>query len=79
MKKTKPSMPKLPKTFTDNLAAIAAGLHGKPIESNFAREWKISDKNAKDLLQYMHDTGMIAMKWLPERGALCFIKKELPN
>ena len=72
-------MPKLPKTFTDNLDAIARGLHGRPIEANFARDWKISDKDAKDLLQYLFDTNMIAMKWLPEKRRLCFIKKELVN
>jgi hypothetical protein len=78
-RKTKSSMPKLPETFTDNLEAIARGLHGRPIETNFAREWKIEEKDAVQLLQYMYDTNLITMKWLPEKRALCFIRKELPN
>ncbi|WP_316811452.1 hypothetical protein [Pedobacter heparinus] len=78
-KKTNPKMPKLPKSFTDNLEAIAKGLHGRPISANFAREWKIAEKEATEMLQYLSDTNMIDIKWLPEKSALCFIKKELPN
>lgn len=77
--KQKMKKQKIPKGFSGNLEAIAAGLHGRPIESNFSREWKIAEKDATELLQYMHDTGMIGIKWLPEKSALCFIKKELAN
>ena len=67
--------PKLPEAFTDNLEAIAAGLHGRPVNVNFAHEWKITDKDCKDLLEFMHQSGMIGITWLPEKNARCFVKK----
>lgn len=67
--------PKLPEAFADNLEAIAAGIHGRPLCTDFAREWKISDVDAKNLLEYMDSIGLIGVKWLPEKQALCIVKK----
>ena len=68
--------PKLPKAFAGNLAAIATGLHRRPINADFSSEWKITAKDCKDLLEFMYQNGMISITWIPEKQALCFIKKE---
>lgn len=72
----KPKLPNLPKAFADNLEAIAAGIHGRPLRTDFAREWKISNADAKNLLEYMDSIGLIAVTWLPEKQALCIVKKD---
>lgn len=74
-----PVVPKLPAHFTENLAKVAKGLHQKPIHTNFVKKWSISEEEASALLQYLFDTGMITMKWLPEHRTLCFLEKELLN
>lgn len=66
-------MPKLSKEFLDNLMEIAAGLHGRPINVNYAEEWKISEVNSKLLLEYLYKTGIIEITWLPEQQQMCFI------
>jgi hypothetical protein len=66
---------KLPKQFADNLEQIATGLHGRPINLDYAAEWKISHVNAVLLLEYMYKTGVIEITWLPEKQQMCFIKK----
>lgn len=69
MKKTK-----LPTSFTDNLAEIAEGLHGRPVNIDYAGEWNISASNATLLLDFMYKTGIIEITWLAEQQQMCFIK-----
>jgi hypothetical protein len=66
---------KLSKEFTANLEQIATGLHGRPITIDFAAEWKISEANAKLLLEYMYQSGLVEIAWLNEMQELCYIKK----
>ena len=70
---------KLPKGITENLDAISRELHGKPLTTGFAKGLNIKEEDAKDLLQYMHDIGMITLKWIPEKGRLCIIRKQMVN
>ena len=70
---------KLPKGITENLDAISRKLHGKPLSRGFARELKIDEQDAHDLLQYMYDIGMITIKWIPEKGQLCVIRRQMVN
>ncbi|MBE9599552.1 hypothetical protein [Pedobacter sp. MC2016-24] len=74
-----PVMPTLPKHFTDSMEKVANQVHGRSISDKFAKEWNISEEQSSALLQYLFDTGAITMKWLPEKGQLCFLKNELPN
>ena len=69
---------KLPKGVIENLDAISRRLHGKPLSTGFARELKLDEQDARDLLQYMCDIGMITLKWLPEKG-LCVIRRQMVN
>jgi hypothetical protein len=73
------AMPKLPEHLTDNLEKVRRGLFRKPINSNFAKEWKVSEEEAQALLEYFFDAGMIELKWLPEKNALCFVEQKLLN
>lgn len=66
---------KLPDSFTDNLDFIAQGLHGRPITVDYAQEWKISEANAKLLLEYLYRSGRVEIAWLPEMQELCYVKK----
>lgn len=70
---------KLPKGVTENLDAISRQLHGKPLSTGFAKELKIGEQDAQDLIQYMYDIGMITLKWIPEKGRLCVIRKQMVN
>lgn len=70
---------KLPVGITEKLDLISRELHGKPLSTDFAKGLNITEEDAQDLLQYMHDIGMITLKWIPERGRLCVIKKQMVN
>lgn len=70
---------KLPKGITENLDAISRRLHGKPLSTGFAKELNISEEDEKDLLQYMYDIKMITLKWIPEKGRLCIIRRQMVN
>ena len=70
---------KLPKGVTENLDAISRKLHGKPLSTSFAAGLKITEEDAQDLLQYLYDIGMITLKWLPEKGQLCIIRRQMVN
>lgn len=70
---------KLPKGITDKLDAISKELHGKPLSTSFAKGLKIGEQDAQDLLQYMYDIGMITLKWIPEKGQLCVIRRQMVN
>jgi hypothetical protein len=70
---------KLPKGVTENLDAISRRLHGRPLSTGFAKEQNISEEDARDLIQYMYDIGMITLKWIPEKGQLCIIRKQIVN
>ena len=69
--------PELPRQFADNLEQIATGLHGTPITIDFAAEWKISEANAKLLLEYLYQSGLVEIAWLNEMQELCYIKRSL--
>ncbi|MNL61182.1 hypothetical protein D3C87_1850730 [compost metagenome] len=69
--------PKLPESFTDNLEAIATGIDGWPITTDFADEWKVTEKNARDLIEYMYAINLITVKWLPEKQTLCVVRKDI--
>lgn len=62
-----------------NLEAIVKSLCGKSIQSAYKEELKLSQKEADELIQHLIDTGMLTIKWLPEKETLCFVKKELVN
>lgn len=34
----------------------------------------LKEKEALDILQHLHDEGYITLKWIKEKGALCFVK-----
>lgn len=74
-----PILPKLPKHFTDSLQKVVKRIHGRSISNDYAKEFNLSKDEASALLQYLFDTGMVTMKWLPEQNSLCFIEKELSN
>ncbi|MDR6785255.1 transcription initiation factor IIE alpha subunit [Pedobacter africanus] len=40
----------------------------------FMQAMGIRQKEALDILQQLHDDGHIFLKWIEEKGALCFIK-----
>lgn len=65
----------LPKQFKDNLMQIAEGLNGRPINCDFASEWKISVANCTLLLEYLYKTGIIEITWLQEHQQMCFVRK----
>lgn len=67
--------PELPKQFKNNLMQIAEGLNGRPINCDFADEWKISAANCMLLLEYLYKTGIVEISWLPEQQQMCFIRK----
>lgn len=67
--------PALLKEFMESLEYIAKGLHGRPITKDFASEWKISEANAKLLLEYLYRSGRVEIAWLPEMQELCYVKK----
>lgn len=65
----------LSKEFMESLEYIAENLHGRPITIDFAREWKVSEANAKLLLEYLYQSGRVEITWLPEVQELCYVKK----
>ncbi|MDR6782701.1 hypothetical protein ABIE26_000812 [Pedobacter africanus] len=67
--------PALSKEFMENLECITEHLHGRPITIDFASEWKISEANAKLLLEYLYQRGRVEIAWLPEMKELCYVKK----
>lgn len=74
-----PVMPKLPKRITDNLYGAAAVVQGRVLGANFASDWKLSNDDARDLLQYLYDIDYITLRWSKEKRTLLFLRKELPN
>ena len=67
--------PALSKEIIEKLEYIAENLHRRPITLDFASEWKISEANAKLLLEYLYRSGRVEIAWLPEMQELCYVKK----
>ncbi|MBB5440086.1 hypothetical protein HDC92_003784 [Pedobacter sp. AK017] len=70
-----PVMPKLSKSFMDELVVLADGVHGRPFSTNFAPEWEVSVYEARYLLQLMLEKDMITIKWQPEKEELYYVRE----
>ncbi len=67
--------PELSESFLKNLEQIAEGLNGRPINTDFSAEWKLSAANVMLLLEYMYKSGVIEIVWRAELQTFCFMKK----
>ncbi len=65
---------KLSREFLKNVEAIADGLHGRPINTDWPTEWKVSVEHAMLLLEYLYKSGRVEIVWLPEQQQMCFVK-----